>query len=311
MADIATRSAYGKALLALGEDHEFVVLDADLSGSTQTKVFADKYPKRFINCGIAEGNMMSVAAGIAATGVPAFASSFAMFATGRAFEQIRNSIGYPHLNVKICASHAGVTVGEDGATHQCNEDIAIMRTIPGMTVVCPADAVEATACIKAILEHDGPVYCRLGRKAVPVIFDESYKFTLGKAVPVREGNDCVVFASGITVAEALKAYDLLKLENINISVVNVSTIKPLDVETVVKYAEKAGNVITVEEHSIIGGLGSAISEALSENYPVKVTRIGVNDVFGVSGKGDELIPYFGLNGESIAKAVKKQLGLIK
>ncbi|MDD4125257.1 MAG: transketolase family protein [Eubacteriales bacterium] len=312
MADTATRVSYGRALANLGGKYDFVVMDADLSGSTHTCMFAEKFPERFINCGIAEGNMISVAAGIATTGMPVFASSFAMFAAGRAFEQVRNSVGYPHLNVKICATHAGVTVGEDGGSHQCCEDIAIMRSIPGMTVVCPADDTEAYAAIEAILKYDGPVYCRLGRHPVPVVFDpESYKFELGKAVPVFEGNDCVVFATGVMVSKAIEAYDILKSEGINISVVNIHTIKPLDTETIIKYAAKTKHVVTAEEHSVIGGLGSAVCEVLSENLPTRLARVGIQDVFGRSGKAGELLEYYGLTGEGIAKKVRTLLGVSK
>lgn len=312
MADIATRASYGRALADLGEKYDFIVLDADLSGSTQTCVFAKKFPERFINCGIAESNMISVAAGIAATGVPCFASSFAMFAVGRAYEQIRNSAGYPNLNVKVCASHAGVTVGEDGATHQFCEDMALMRSIPNMTVVCPADDTEAYAAIEAILKHDGPVYCRLGRHPVPVVFDPAtYKFELGKALPVREGKDAVVFATGVMVSKAIDAYNILKNEGIEISVVDVHTLKPLDKETVIKYASLTNHVVTAEEHSVIGGLGSAVCECLAENYPTKVSRVGINDVFGRSGKANELLDFYGLNGEGIASKVRESLGITK
>lgn len=312
MADIATRASYGRALADLGEKYDFIVLDADLSGSTQTGVFAKKFPERFINCGIAEANMISVASGIAATGVPCFASSFAMFAVGRAYEQIRNSASYPNLNVKVCASHAGVTVGEDGATHQFCEDMALMRSIPNMTVVCPADDTEAYAAIEAILKHDGPVYCRLGRHPVPVVFDPAaYKFELGKALPVREGKDAVVFATGVMVSKAIDAYNILKEEGIEISVVDVHTLKPLDKETVVKYASLTGHVVTAEEHSVIGGLGSAVCECLAENCPTKVYRVGINDVFGRSGKANELLDFYGLNGEGIASKVRESLGINK
>lgn len=308
MADIATRASYGRALADLGEKYMFAVMDADLSGSTQTKKFADKFPERFINCGIAEQNMIGVAAGIAATGMPVFASSFAMFASGRAYEQIRNSVGHTKLNVKICASHAGVTVGEDGATHQFCEDMAIMRSIPGMVVISPADDTEAYAAIEAILKYDGPVYCRLGRQAVPVVFDPAtYKFELFKAVPLTEGKDCAVFANGVMIDRALQAYKLLKDEGIEISVINTHTVKPLDEQTVLEYAAKTRRVVTVEEHSVIGGLGSAVCELLSEKLPTPVTRVGINDVFGVSGKAGELLDLFGLNAAGIVRAVKEQL----
>ncbi len=312
MADTATRASYGRALLDLGGQYDFVVMDADLSGSTYTNKFAAKYPERFINCGIAECNMISVAAGIAATGMPVFASSFAMFAAGRAFEQVRNSVAYPRLNVKICATHAGVTVGEDGASHQCCEDIAVMRSIPGMTVVCPADDTEAYAAIGGILHYDGPVYCRLGRHPVPAVFEkENYKFELGKALPVREGGDCAVFATGVMVSKAIEAYEILKSEGINISVVNIHTIKPLDIETVIKYAAKTKCVVTAEEHTIIGGLGSAVSEALCENLPTKLVRVGMNDAFGRSGKAAQLLEYYRLTGEGIAEKVRTLLGTAK
>ena len=308
MADIATRVSYGRALADLGEKYMFAVMDADLSGSTQTKMFADKFPERFINCGIAEQNMIGVAAGIAATGMPVFASSFAMFASGRAYEQIRNSVGHTRLNVKICASHAGVTVGEDGATHQFCEDMAIMRSIPGMVVISPADDTEAYAAIEAILKYDGPVYCRLGRQAVPVVFDPAtYKFELFKAVPLTEGKDCAVFANGVMIDRALQAYKLLKDEGIEISVINTHTVKPLDEQTVLEYAAKTRRVVTVEEHSVIGGLGSAVCELLSEKLPTPVTRVGINDMFGVSGKAGELLDLFGLNAAGIVRAVKEQL----
>lgn len=308
MADIATRVSYGRALADLGEKYMFAVMDADLSGSTQTKMFADKFPERFINCGIAEQNMIGVAAGIAATGMPVFASSFAMFASGRAYEQIRNSVGHTRLNVKICASHAGVTVGEDGATHQFCEDMAIMRSIPGMVVVSPADDTEAYAAIEAILKYDGPVYCRLGRQAVPVVFDPAtYKFELFKAVPLTEGKDCAVFANGVMIDRALQAYKLLKDEGIEISVINTHTVKPLDEKIVLEYAAKTRHVVTVEEHSVIGGLGSTVCELLSEKLPTPVTRVGINDVFGVSGKAGELLDLFGLNAAGIVRAVKEQL----
>lgn len=310
MTDIATRVSYGRALVDLAEKYDFVVMDADLSGSTRTGKFAEKYPGRFINCGIAEGNMMSVAAGIAATGLSVFASSFAMFAAGRAFEQVRNSVGYPRLNVKICATHAGVTVGEDGGSHQCLEDIALMRAIPGMTVISPADDTEAYAAIEGILQHDGPVYCRLGRHPVPVVFHpKTYQFQLGQAVPVKEGGDLTVFATGVMLAMALQAQAILQKEGIHIAVVNVHTIKPLDEETVIRYAEKTRRVITAEEHSVIGGLGSAICETLSENCPVQLARVGVHDVFGVSGKAGELLGHFGLTGEGIAIQARRLLGL--
>lgn len=303
---IATREGYGNALAELGAQHDnVVVLDADLAGSTKTGVFRKAFPERHINCGIAEGNMMSVAAGLAATGKVVFASSFAMFAAGRAFEQIRNSIGYPHLNVKIGATHAGISVGEDGATHQCNEDIALMRTIPGMVIINPSDDVEARAAVKAAYEHQGPVYLRFGRLAVPVINDRpDYKFEIGKGVVLREGKDVTIFATGLEVAEALVAADLLEADGIHAKVINIHTIKPLDKELVVAAAKETGKVVTVEEHSVIGGLGSAICDVLSEEAPTKVMKIGVNDTFGESGPAIDLIKKYGLDGESIYKKVK-------
>ena len=302
----ATRMAYGQALCDLGEKYDFIVMDADLSGSTQTGMFAKKFPERFFNCGIAEQNMLSVAAGIATTGKPVFVSSFAMFAVGRAYEQIRNSVCYPSLNVKICASHAGVTVGEDGATHQYCEDLGVLRTIPGLTVISPADAVEAYAAIEAVLKMDGPVYVRLGRYSVPVVFDkETYKFQAGKAVPVCDGDDAVVFTTGIMLAAALEAKDILAAEGINISVVNVHTIKPIDKETVVKYATKTGRVVTAEEHTIVGGLGSAVAEVLSENAPTRMKRVGMNDCFGRSAPAGELLDFYNLNAAGIVAAVKE------
>ena len=303
---IATREGYGNALAELGAQHDnVVVLDADLAGSTKTGVFRKAFPERHINCGIAEGNMMSVAAGLAATGKVVFASSFAMFAAGRAFEQIRNSIGYPHLNVKIGATHAGISVGEDGATHQCNEDIALMRTIPGMVIINPSDDVEARAAVKAAYEHQGPVYLRFGRLAVPVINDRpDYKFEIGKGVVLREGKDVTIFATGLEVAEALVAADLLEADGIHAKVINIHTIKPLDKELVVAASKETGKVVTVEEHSVIGGLGSAICDVLSAEAPTKVMKIGVNDTFGESGPAIELIKKYGLDGESIYKKVK-------
>lgn len=302
---IATRVAYGNALADLGDKYNFFVLDADLSGSTQTAIFGKKFPERFINCGIAESNMISVAAGIAASGVPAFASSFAMFACGRAYEQIRNSVAYPELNVKVCASHAGVTVGEDGATHQFNEDIAIMRSMPQMTVVNPADATEAYAAVEAILNHYGPVYMRLGRFAVPVVFEkETYKFELGKGVVLADGSDVVIFATGIMNAAALDAREMLKAEGIDAAVVNIHTIKPIDKEIIIKYAEKTKRIVTAEEHSIIGGLGSAVADVTSEYCPTKMARVGIEDVFGTSGKAAELLDYYNLNAQGIVNKVK-------
>ena len=307
---IATRESYGRTLAELGaENPNIVVLDADLAGSTKTAVFGKAFPERHINCGIAEGNMMSVAAGLAATGKTVFASSFAMFASGRAYEQIRNSIGYPHLNVKIGASHAGISVGEDGATHQCNEDFAIMRSIPGMVVICPSDDVEACAAVRAAAEYDGPVYLRLGRLAVPVFNDpETYKFEWGKGCVMNEGTDVSIFATGLEVNEALGAAKLLEADGINAEVINIHTIKPIDKELVAASAKKTGKVVTVEEHSIIGGLGSAVCEALSETVPTPVLRIGVQDVFGESGPAKALIAKYGLDSESIYRKVKEYLG---
>lgn len=302
---IATRESYGKALVELGAEHEnIVVLDADLAAATKTGMFKKAYPDRFIDCGIAEGNMMGVAAGLAAAGKVPFASSFAMFAAGRAFEQVRNSIGYPHLNVKIGATHAGISVGEDGATHQCNEDIALMRTIPGMTVICPADDVEARAAVKAAYELQGPVYMRFGRLAVPVINDRpDYKFELGKGVVLREGKDVTIIATGLCVAAALEAAELLAAEGVDAKVINIHTIKPLDEDLVAAAAKETGKVVTVEEHSVIGGLGSAVCDALCAKAPVPVMKIGINDVFGESGPALELIKKYGLDGEGIFRKV--------
>ena len=303
---IATRESFGKTLVELGKEHDnLVVLDADLAEATKTAMFRKEFPERHIDCGIAEQNMMGIAAGIAATGKVPFASSFAMFAAGRAFEQVRNSIAYPHLNVKIGATHAGISVGEDGATHQCNEDIALMRSIPGMVVINPADDVEARAAVRAAYEHVGPVYLRFGRLAVPVFNDEeTYEFQLGKGIVLREGTDVTLFATGLEVNESLIAADLLEKEGISAQVVNIHTIKPLDEELIVECAKKTGKVVTVEEHSVIGGLGSAVCDVLSENYPTKVLKIGVNDVFGESGPAVELIKKYGLDGASIAEKVK-------
>ena len=306
---IATRESYGRTLAELGaENPNIVVLDADLAGSTKTAVFGKAFPERHINCGIAEGNMMSVAAGLATCGKTVFASSFAMFASGRAYEQIRNSIGYPRLNVKIGASHAGISVGEDGATHQCNEDFAIMRSIPGMVVICPSDDVEACAAVRAAARYDGPVYLRLGRLAVPVFNDpETYKFEWGKGCVMKEGTDVSIFATGLEVNEALGAAKLLEADGINAEVINIHTIKPIDKELVAASAKKTGKVVTVEEHSIIGGLGSAVCEALAETVPTPVLRIGVNDEYGVSGPAKALIAKFGLDSEGIYKRVKEYL----
>ena len=303
---IATRESYGNALAELGaQNPNIVVLDADLAGATKTGIFKKAFPERHIDCGIAEGNMMGVAAGLATCGKIPFASSFAMFAAGRAFEQVRNSIGYPHLNVKIGATHAGISVGEDGATHQCNEDIAIMRTIPGRTIICPADDVEARAAVKAAAEYVGPVYMRFGRLAVPVINDEAnYKFEIGKGITLKEGKDVTIIATGLEVNESLEAAKLLEADGISAEVINIHTIKPLDKELVVASAKKTGKVVTVEEHSVIGGLGGAVAEALSEEAPTKMLRIGMMDKFGQSGPAKALIEYYGLDGKSIYEKVK-------
>jgi len=303
---IATRNSYGSALVEIGKEHEeLVVLDADLAGSTQTGVFGKAFPERHINCGIAEANMTGVAAGLAASGKVPFMSSFAMFATARNFEQIRNSIGYPHLNVKIAASHAGISVGEDGATHQCLEDMALMRQIPGMVVLNPADDVEARAAVKAAFEYVGPVYIRLGRLAVPVLNDEeNYKFEMGKGVVLKEGTDVTIFATGLEVYETVLAAEMLEKDGISAEVVNIHTIKPIDKELVIASASKTGKVVTVEEHFTIGGLGSAVCEVLSENAPTKVLRIGIDDVFGESGPALELIHKYELDAEGIYKKVK-------
>ena len=302
---IATREAYGNALAEFGEKYDFVVLDADLAAATKTGVFKKKFPERFFDCGIAEGNLMSVAAGIATTGKIPFASTFAMFAAGRAFEQIRNSIGYPHLNVKIGATHAGITVGEDGATHQCLEDIATMRTIPGMTIVNPADAVEARAAVEAAILHNGPMYLRFGRMAVPVIYDkDTYKFELGKGVNLKDGTDVTIVATGLCVAESMAAAEQLAAKGIDAKVINIHTIKPLDDELIVAAAKETGKVVTVEEHSVIGGLGSAVCDCLSEKAPTAVLKIGVNDVFGESGPAAQLIKKYGLDADSIAAKVE-------
>ncbi|MCI5504021.1 MAG: transketolase family protein [Eubacterium sp.] len=303
---IATRASYGEALVELGKEHDdVVVLDADLAAATKTGTFKKAFPDRFFDCGIAESNLMGVAAGIATTGMVPFASTFAMFAAGRAFEQVRNSIGYPHLNVKIGATHAGISVGEDGATHQCNEDIALMRTIPGMTIICPADDVEAKAAVKAAYEMDGPVYLRFGRLAVPVINDTpDYKFEIGKGVTLREGKDVTIVATGLCVNSALEAAELLAKDGIEAKVINIHTIKPLDEELIVTAAKETGKVVTVEEHSVIGGLGGAVCEVLGEKAPVPVKRIGVNDVFGESGPAVKLIEKYGLDGNGVYNSVK-------
>lgn len=303
---IATRESYGNALLELGREHDnVVVLDADLAASTKTAVFQKEFPERHIDCGIAESNMIGIAAGFASTGMVPFCSSFAMFAAGRAFEQVRNSVGYPHLNVKIGATHAGISVGEDGATHQCLEDIALMRTIPGMTILNPADDVEARAAVKAAYELDGPVYLRFGRLAVPVINDKpDYHFEIGKGTLLREGTDVTIVATGLEVAESLVAAELLAQKGINAEVIDICTIKPLDVDIIVKSTEKTNRVVTVEEHSVIGGLGGAVAEALAEVRPTKMKRIGVYDQFGESGPAEELVHKYELDGEGIAKQVE-------
>lgn len=308
----ATRESYGMALAELGEKYDIVVMDADLSKSTKTDTFKKKFPERFINTGIAEGNMINVAAGLASTGKIVFASSFAMFAAGRAFEQIRNGVAYPHLNVKIGATHAGISVGEDGATHQCLEDIGIMRTIPGMIIINPADHYEAMEAVKAAVEYDGPVYLRFGRLAVPQIFDETnYKFELGKGVVLEEGKDATIIATGLMVPYALEARELLKKDGIDAEVINIHTIKPIDRELIEKTARKTGAIVTAEEHNVIGGLGSAVAEVLCETYPVPMMRVGTQDVFGKSGKPAELFKEYGLTAENIAENVKKAISLKK
>ncbi|HZK21493.1 MAG TPA: transketolase family protein [Oscillospiraceae bacterium] len=301
----ATRDAYGKALVELGELNEnIIVLDSDLSAATKTGAFSKAFPERFFNTGIAECNMMGVAAGLAATGHTVFASTFAMFAAGRAFEQVRNTIAYPRLNVKIGATHAGISVGEDGASHQCCEDIALMRSIPGMVILNPADDVEAKAAVFAAAEYDGPVYMRFGRLAVPRIFDESYKFEIGKAVTLKEGTDVTIIATGLMVNEAIIAAAELEKQGVSAQVINMATIKPLDTEAVINSAKKTGAIVTAEEHNIIGGLGSAVCEVLSQSYPVPVLRVGVEDVFGKSGPAQELLCQFGLDAENIIKKAK-------
>ena len=304
---MATREAYGKALAEFGAKYpDLVVLDADLANATKTNSFQKVFPDRHIDCGIAECNMMGIAAGLATVGKIPFASTFAMFASGRAYEQVRNSIGYPHLNVKIGATHAGITVGEDGASHQCLEDMALMRAIPGMVVINPSDAVEARAAVQAAFEYVGPVYLRFGRAAVPIINDrEDYKFEIGKGELLREGSDVTIVATGICVSSALEAADKLAADGISAEVINIHTIKPLDTELIVKSAKKTGKVVTAEEHTIIGGLGGAVCEALSEKAPTPVLRIGINDVFGESGTAAELVAKYGLDGEGIYAKVKE------
>ena len=309
---IATRDAYGAALVELAEKRgDFIVLDADLAAATKTGTFKKAHPERFYNCGIAEQNMMSVAAGFASTGKLVFASSFAMFAAGRAFEQVRNSIGYPHLNVKIGATHAGISVGEDGATHQCCEDIALMRTIPGMTIINPADAVEARQAVFAAAEIDGPVYMRFGRLAVPVVFDETYKFEIGKGVELKSGTDVTVIATGLMVKEAMEAYDLLAAEGISARIINMATIKPIDRDIIEKAARETGAIVTAEEHSVIGGLGSAVAEVVTETCPVPVVKVGVEDKFGMSGPANELLDIFGLRAKDIAEKAKQAIAAKK
>ncbi len=309
MADVkkvATRESYGNALAALGKEHDnVVVLDADLAGATKTSTFKKEFPDRHFDCGIAEGNMMAVAAGLASMGLVPFASTFAMFAAGRAFEQVRNSIGYPHLNVKIGATHGGISVGEDGASHQCCEDFALMRSIPGMTVICPSDDVEARAAVNAAYEFEGPVYLRFGRSGVPVFHDEdSFRFEIGKGEVLQDGNDVAIIATGLMVCEAMKAGEELKADGINARVINMATIKPLDEELVLKAAKECGKIVTCEEHSIIGGLGEAVSSLLAEKLPTPVRRIGVNDEFGHSGPAADLLKDFGLSAENIVATVK-------
>lgn len=306
---MATREGYGKALIELGKENEnIVVLDADLAAATKTGMFKKEFPNRFFDCGIAEGNMMGIAAGLAASGKIPFASSFAMFAAGRAFEQVRNSIAYPHLNVKIGASHAGISVGEDGPTHQCNEDIALMRSIPGMVIINPSDAIEAEAATKAAAAYDGPVYLRFGRLAVPVFNDRpDYKFEMGKGAVLREGKDLTIVATGLPVAACLEAAEKLAEDGIDAKVINIHTIKPLDEELIIEAAKQTGKVVTVEEHSVIGGLGSAVCDCLSEKAPVRVMKIGINDVFGESGPAVALLHKYGLDAEGIYSKVKSFL----
>lgn len=309
---IATRDSYGSELVALGaEDERIVVMDADLSAATKTAGFRKAFPDRFINAGIAEANMMGVAAGLSTTGKIVFASSFAMFASGRAFEQVRNSIGYPHLNVKIGATHAGISVGEDGATHQCCEDIALMRSIPGMTIINPADDVETRQAVRAAVALSGPVYLRFGRLAVPVLFDDSYKFEIGKGVILKEGTDVTIVATGLMVGEALTAAELLKNEGISARVINMATIKPLDRDILISAARETGAIVTAEEHSILGGLGGAVAELLSETYPTPVMRVGVEDRFGQSGPAKELLKLYGLCAENIVAKAKAAIALKK
>ena len=309
---IATREAYGSALAEFGAKYDIVVLDADLSKSTKTDTFKKKYPERFINMGIAEANMMSTAAGIASCGKTVFASSFAMFAAGRAFEQVRNSIGYPGLNVKIGATHAGISVGEDGASHQCLEDIGLMRTIPNMIIISPADAVETRAAVEAAIKHDGPVYMRFGRLAVPVIFDQAdYRFELGKGIMIEDGKDVTIIANGLMVPEAIQAGKMLAEEGISARIVNIHTIKPIDAEIIIKAAKETGAIVTAEEHNVIGGLGSAVAEVLAENYPAPMKRVGVEDKFGRSGKPAPLLEMYGLTAKNIVAKAKDVIKMKK
>lgn len=305
---IATRESYGNALVQLGAEYEnLVVLDADLAAATKTGIFKKAYPERHIDCGIAECNMVGIAAGLAATGKIPFVSSFAMFAAGRAYEQVRNSVGYPHLNVKIGATHAGISVGEDGATHQCNEDLALMKSIPGMVILNPADDIEARAAVKAAVEHEGPVYLRFGRLATPIINDfPEYEFKIGKGVLLREGTDLTIVATGLCVAEALKTADMLEADGIKAEVINIHTIKPLDETIILDSAKKTGKVVTVEEHSVVGGLGSSVCDALCDKLPTPVLKIGINDVFGESGSAKALIQKYGLDSEGIYKSIKQR-----
>lgn len=303
---IATRESYGNALVECGKvNDKIVVLDADLAAATKTGTFKKAFPERHIDCGIAECNMVGIAAGMATTGMIPFVSSFAMFASGRAFEQVRNSVGYPHLNVKIGATHAGVTVGEDGASHQCNEDIALMRTIPGMVVIVPSDDIEAKAAVAAAVEYEGPVYLRFGRAAVPVVNDNpDYKFEIGKGVCLKEGKDVTIVTTGVCVASAMEAAEKLAADGIDAEIINIHTIKPIDKDIIINSAKKTGKVVTVEEHSVIGGLGSAVADVLIENYPVKMKKVGVQDVFGESGTAAQLLTKFGLDGDGVYESVK-------
>ena len=301
----ATRVAYGNALVELGKTHEnIVVLDADLAVATRSEEFRKSFPERYIDCGVAEANMVGIAAGLSTCGYVPFVTSFAMFLAGRAFEQIRNSVGYPHLNVKFGASHGGISVGEDGATHQCNEDIALMRTIPGMVVINPADSVEAAAAVKAAYEHEGPVYLRFGRMAIPVFNDaETYDFQLGKGIILREGKDCTIIATGLCVSESLSAADILAEHGVDAQVINIHTIKPIDEALIISAAQKTKRIFTVEEHSVIGGLGSAVADVLSENCPTKLTKLGIKDKYGHSGSAKALLHEAGLDAEGIANSV--------